>query len=168
MRIAAAWLLLLIVLSNWIGGLLCFEVSYYIEIRREMNALEQEIAEEVSRQTGAESLVRIEPATVPRGHIYSDFFLFSKETDEGQTVYYTLEKESQVTDYEQVTHQQENPVSDTEQAILFKSLFQEFVMPQPELPVAFVKIPDQSCFYFTDRQPQPFLTVSTPPPDSQA
>lgn len=168
MRIATAWLLLLVVLSNWIGALLCFEVSYYIEIRREMNALEQAIAEEVSEQTGTESLVKIESAAVPRGHIYSDFFLFSKETEDGQTVYYTLEKESQSADYKQVTHKQNNPVSDSEQAILFKSLFQEFVMPQPELPVALVEIPGQSCFCFTDRQPQPYLSVSTPPPDLQA
>lgn len=168
MRMASAWLLLLVVLSNWIGGLLCFEVSYYIEIRREMNALEQAIAEEVSRQTGAESLVRIESAAVPRGHVYSDFFLFSQEMNDGETIYYTLEKGSQITEYEWITNRENNPASDSEQAILFKSLFQEFVMPQPELPVALVEIPDPSCFYFTDRQPQPFLSVSTPPPDLRA
>lgn len=168
MRIAAAWLLLLVLLSNWIGGLLCFEVGYYIETRREMNALEQAIAEEVSQQTGAESSVKIESAAVPRGHIYSDFFLFSKEMNDGQTVYYTLEKESQVIDYKQVMYEQKNPVSDSEQAILFKSLFQEFVMPHPELSVTLVEIPDQACFFFTDRQPQPYLGVSTPPPDLRA
>ncbi len=167
MRIASAWLLLLVVLSNWIGGLLCFEMSYYIEIQRDMNALEQAIAAEINRQTGTESSVQLETATIPRGNIYSDFFLFSQAINDGQTIYYTLENSSQIIDYEQITLPQENPVSDSEQAVLFKSLFQEFVMPLEALSVALVEIPDQSSFYFADRQPQPYFTILTPPPDLQ-
>ncbi|MDX1941368.1 MAG: hypothetical protein SFU99_12500 [Saprospiraceae bacterium] len=165
MRMIKAWLLLVVLLSNWVGGLLCFEMNYYIEIRRDMNALEQAIAAGVTEKTGIESTVKIEEAAVPRGHIYSDFFLFSEEMDNGETVYYTIENDAKSTDIQQVTHREKNPVSDSEKAMLFKSLFQEFVVSNSTLTNISVAIIKENCFYFNSYQPQPYLSILTPPPN---
>lgn len=160
-----AWLLLVVLLSNWVGGLLCFEVSYFIEIQRDMNVLERAIAAEVTEKTGIESTVKIEEAAVPRGHIYSDFFLFSEEMENGETVYYTIENDAKSTDIQQITHREENPVSDSEKAMLFKSLFQEYVVSNSILANVPLEIMNENCFYFNSYQPQPYLSILTPPPN---
>ncbi|MBK7872014.1 MAG: hypothetical protein IPJ74_15735 [Saprospiraceae bacterium] len=165
MRMIKAWLLLVVLLSNWVGGLLCFEVSYFIEIHRDMNVLERAIAAEVTEKTGIESTVKIEEAAVPRGHIYSDFFLFSEEMENGETVYYTIENDAKSTDIQQITHREENPVSDSEKAMLFKSLFQEYVVSNSILANVPLEIMNENCFYFNSYQPQPYLSILTPPPN---
>ncbi len=167
MKKVKAWLLLALLLSHWIGCLLCFEIKYYVEIQHDMNALEQVIAAEVTQTTGVESSIRIEDTAIPRGNIYSDFFLFSKEMDNGKIVYYTIENNAESFDIQQITHCNNSPISDAEKVMLFKSLFQEFVMPQPISNSASTRTFDQVCFRINECKPQSYLLVTTPPPDAR-
>lgn len=81
MKIAYAWLLLVLVLSNWVGGFVYFEISYLVEIRHEMNAAEQAIAEAVQQEIGAESVVKVldEQQVLPKGNVYGDFAFATNE-----------------------------------------------------------------------------------------
>ncbi|HMO38880.1 MAG TPA: hypothetical protein PKC76_05140 [Saprospiraceae bacterium] len=165
MKIAQAWLLLFVLMSNWIGGLLCFEASYYIESRREMSAQEKEIAAAIQQQTGVVNSVRIEEEIIPRGHIYSDFFLFSTEIEQDQTIYYTLETEAQATSLEKMTEPQERPLSDNEKSLLLKSLSYEFIMTHPNILPFFEASTERTPMLvaFCLSQCEPALL--TPPPD---
>ncbi len=165
MRIAQAWLLLFVLMSNWIGGLLCFEASYYIESRREMSAQEKVIAAAIQQQIGVVNSVRIEEEVIPRGHIYSDFFLFSTETEQGQTIYYTLETEAQATSLEKMTEPQEQPPSDTKRALLLKNLWQEFVVASPGVPSLPMAVVENTAFFVASWLQQYSPALLTPPPD---
>lgn len=169
MRIGFAWILLLLTLSSWIGGLLCFEIRYYIDLQRSMNKLEQVISEQVKQEIGTESTIRIidNQNHIPRGYVYGDWFVFSSELEDGNTVYYTIENESQKSDYQIVELPKENPVSDSNQAILFKSLIQEFVMPIAMEILSTSNITNHSSFFYLIRTAQCWIITTTPPPDLQ-
>ncbi len=81
-------------MAQWVGGHLCLEVSYWIEVQRQMSAQEQVLAEIVQQKTGIESAVRIllEGELMPRGNFYGDF-VFSKKI-ETKTIYYTVENQT--------------------------------------------------------------------------
>lgn len=135
MKIFYAWLLLSISTVQWIGSHLCFEVSYLVKTERRMSEAEAAIAEELAAETGLDTKVKIlDPdRLVPRGHVYGDFFAFSKNHGD-TTVYYAMEKDTSSVSYDQVSShtvpQQENPGK----TALLKSLFQEFTLPSTALP----------------------------------
>ena len=95
MRPFYAWLLLTAICLQWIGGSYCLKVGYTIEIERNMNQTEVQIAESVKAQLGVEAQVRQLSADdiALQAKAYSSFFAFSEEVD-GETVYYTLEKDA--------------------------------------------------------------------------
>lgn len=161
-----AWLLLTVSTCQWIGGHICFEVSFFIEIEHRMDEEERAIAEAVKEETGVEAAVHIldEEQLAPRGHIYSDFFAFSKEI-EGRTIYFSVEDYSSVVAYEEVTTHQQPRQQDEEKMTLLKSLFQDFTIPETGLPAARTGEYFPASFQSPGFHRQFFISNFTPPPD---
>lgn len=163
MKMASPWFLLAIVLFQWIGGVLIFQVSHYVEVRRQMNATEQVIAERVKEKTGASGWVKIrhEDSLLRKGAIYQDF-VFSEEIN-GETIYYEWADESEAVSIEKVTRHH-TPVSSTGKALLAKSIVQECIVAEVigQSPNTPLRGPLCAC------EPQgiasPFLAIPTPPP----
>lgn len=163
MRIAYAWLLLVITLSNWIGGFLYMEVSRYVEVRHEMNTIEQSIANLVEQSIGAESAVKVlDQQPRLKGDVYGDAS-FATEV-RGQTIYYTLIDNT--ADLQKVTesNSMSNP-SDVDHTALIKSLLQEFEVTKPDYPISSVLTPSQTNFHFTYTEKQVVTSILTPPPN---
>lgn len=162
-RHAAAWFLLFVVLSQWIGGVFCFQVSYYYQVKRHMNTLEQFIAKRLEDRTGIAGDVKMlnENALLPKGAFYKDF-IFSEEVG-GKTVYFELED---AVDLEKVTHKHE-PVSTSGKAMLFKSLIQESIITAPSSNTYHpLFISSAKAEYTGNTTPRaPVRSVPTPPPD---
>lgn len=164
MRIAYAWLLLVLVLSNGIGGFLCFEIRQLVEIQHEMNAAEQTIAQQFQKETGSESVVKMldEKQVIPKGNVYGDF-AFATEVN-GETVYYTLLDDS--TDVQAVTQTTKMPTSSNDdRALLLKSLFAEFEVTQPNYFSSSVLTPFQTIFYLPQSPSKAHINILTPPPN---
>lgn len=162
MKHASAWFLLLVVLFQWIGGVFCFQVSYYYQVRRQMNALEQLIAKRLEERTGIAGEVKMlnKNALLPKGAFYNDF-IFSEEVG-GQTVYFELEN---AVSLEKVTHQH-TPVSESGKALLIKSLIQESVLTDPSnntFNPCFISSVQN--WYAATTPVAPVLAVPTPPPN---
>lgn len=163
MRIACAWLLLVLTLSNWIGGFLCFEMSCYLQAHHEMNALEQSIADNVQREIGTKSTVKmLQQQARLKGDVYGDV-AFAEEIN-GETVFYTfLDQSSQ---YEKVNQSTETPTSsDNHHALLLKSLLQEFEVTQPNYLLSSALTPVQTNFLYTGLTGYSFNRIFTPPPN---
>ena len=166
MRITSAWFLLSLSVAQWVGGHLCFEVSYFIEIQRQMSASEKALAAIVAQETGIESAVRVleEAEVVPRGNFYGDF-IFSKETEK-EKIFYVVEDQSDLVNYKVVanTPKQEDPDSNSNQTTLLKGLFKEFMMPESELPLAPDARHSEPVFHFTAPCSFAFAPVHIHPP----
>lgn len=163
MRIAYAWLLLVITLSNWIGGFLYVEISEYIEVKHQMNAVEQMLALQVQQSIGTESTVKmLDPQPRLKGDVYGDG-AFATEID-GENVFYTLLDRE--TDLQKVTTSHSNPShSDSKHTILIKSLFCEFEVLKPDFLLSSVLTPSQTTFYILAFENLGFPTILTPPPN---
>ena len=165
MRIASAWFLLSLSLAQWVGGHLCFEVRYFVEVQRQMNEAEKALAAAVTHETGVESAVRVldEADVTPRGNFYGDF-VFSKATEE-ETIFYVVEDQSELTTLKAVsTQQQDQPTSDTDQANLLKGLFKDFMIPESALPLAPASRQADSVFQFAAPCSFAFTSRITHPP----
>jgi len=165
MRIASAWFLLSLSLAQWVGGHLCFEVSYFVEIQREMNAAEAALAAAVTQKTGVESAVRVleEAEVTPRGNFYGDF-VFAQATEE-ETIFYVVENESDLTTVKAVAAPgKDQPTSDTNQANLLKGLFKDFMIPESALPLAPASRQADSVFQFAAPCSLAFTPRITHPP----
>ena len=151
---------------QWIGGHICFEVSYFIEIEHRMDEAEKALAEAVKEETGVETDVAIigEEQLIPRGNIYSGFFAFSENQGE-ETVYFTLSNESSSIRYEQVTQPQQSQNQQDEKAAQLSSLHQDFTIPVNEFPVAKTTVKQLGIFQFAEFSSQIFISLLTPPPD---
>ncbi|HMN90344.1 MAG TPA: hypothetical protein PKD70_05790 [Saprospiraceae bacterium] len=169
MRIIGAWLLLSITLFHWIGGLLCFEMIYHIEMRHNMNALEQTIADAVQACIDAETTVKVLDAgtVLPKGYVYGNYFAFSEEV-EGQTVFYTLLEQTDAITYEKVSVPPSASLTDREQALLIKSLLYEFVVADLWCSDAALQLSHTDCFLPINTLPLMERPIPTPPPDSFA
>jgi len=136
MKIASAWFLLVLSAAQWVGGHVCLEVSYWVEIQRQMSAQEQALAEIVHQKTGIASAVRVlsEDELMPRGNFYGDF-VFSKKND-SKTIYYTVENQTDSIVYEALsqTPGQKTPTSNGPSEKLLKGLFKVFEMPETQWP----------------------------------
>jgi hypothetical protein len=165
MRVVYAWFLLLVSVSNWIGGHLCFGVSYYVEIQHEMDAAERAIAEELKSEVGIDGFVKIldEEDLSPRGKFY-DAFSFSKELN-GETVFYTVADESKAVTYEKVNGGQQTPPQHDSKTVLLKSLFKEFPVQAPDLKIPETTSQLISLFHHLDCRSQVIIAIPSPPPD---
>ncbi len=149
---ASAWFLLSLSVAQWVGGHLCFEVSYFMEVHRQMNAAEKMLAAEVKEETGIErTTVRVlqEDEVTPRGNFYGDF-VFSQQTEE-ETVYYVVGDETDVTTYQVVSNapDQNDDATNSNHINLLKGLFKEFMIPESGMLDAIsLKQPD-SVFQFS-------------------
>ncbi len=132
MKITSAWFLLALSAAQWVGGHLCLEVNYWIEIQRQMSVQEQALADIVQQKTGIESVVRVlsEAELMPRGNFYGDF-IFSNKT-EIKTIYYTVDNQTYSTVYTTLAQapDQKNPISDGPSEKLLKGLFKVFEIPE--------------------------------------
>ena len=165
MRIASAWFLLSLSLAQWVGGHLCIEVRYLVEIQRQMNAAEMALAASVKQETGIESAVRVLDKTevTPRGNFYGDF-VFSKATEE-ETIYYVVEDQSDLTAIKAVsTPGEDHPTNDSNQANLLKGLFKDFMIPESALPVAPAIRQADSVFQYAAPRSFAFTPVFIHPP----
>jgi hypothetical protein len=169
MRIIGAWLLLFITLSHWIGSLFCFEIIYYIEIRHNMNALEQTIADALQACIDAETTVKVLDAdtVLPKGYVYGNYFAFSEEV-EGQRVFYTLVEQTDAITYEKVSAPPSASLTDREQALLIKSLLYEFVVADLWCANTALQLSHTDCFLPINALPLMERSIPTPPPDSFA
>ncbi|MEZ4958678.1 MAG: hypothetical protein R2830_02550 [Saprospiraceae bacterium] len=166
MRKFYAWLLLTVSTFQWIGGHICLEVSYFMEVEHTMDEVERAIAQEVTEETGVETNVKIihGDEITPRGHIYSDFFAFSKNVGD-ETVFYTIEGDPGPITYEQVTTHQQPQGDEDRQASLLKSLYQDFTLPLQALSINCNKGLTISNFQLREILPSFLPTILTPPPD---
>lgn len=166
MRIASAWFLLFISVAQWVGGHLCFEVNYLIEIQRQMNDAELALANEVRKETGINSAVRIlsEDEITPRGNFYGDF-VFSK-SDEVEKTFYVVENQTELTTQKVIsnTPDQKESNADSRQAKHLKSLFQEFMMPETEALATPLASSIDLVFHYTAPCSFPFSPVFIHPP----
>jgi|GEM_PF-2035481 len=164
MRIACAWLLLVGTLSNWVGGFLCFEISRYIEVRHEMNAIEQDIAAAVEQQIGTKSAVKmLDDQPRLKGDVYGDA-AFATEIA-GESVHYTLIDEAQAVDYKEVTQAANTSSSDENHSTLLKSLFQEFEIIEYSFILSSALTPYISNFYFHFSTASSHTSILLPPPN---
>ena len=163
MRIACAWLLLVLTLSNWVGGFLCFEMSCYLKAQHKMNALEQSIADNVQRVIGTESTVKmLQQQARLKGDVYGDVAFAEKIN--GETIFYTFLDQS--VQYEKVNQGRETPASsDSHHALLLKSLLQEFEVMSSDFLLSSALTPTQSNFLYTGLTGHSFSRVLTPPPN---
>ncbi|NUN99121.1 MAG: hypothetical protein HUU01_00760 [Saprospiraceae bacterium] len=148
-KVASAWFLLSLSLAQWVGGHLCIEVRYFVEIQRQMSAAEKALAQVVEQETGIESAVRVldETEITPRGNFYGDFVF--TQASEKETVFYVVEDQSDLTTLKSVSEpQDDHPASNSDKANLLKGLFKEFMIPESALPSAPADRQADSVFHF--------------------
>jgi len=167
MKIISAWFLLFISTAHWVGGCLCFEVSYLMEVRREMSETEMGIAESLEEDLGIEGPIRImeKSEMTLRGNFYNDF-VFSKEMD-SSTVYYTIEYPAKTLTYEQIAYQQPHKPdqNSSDKSTLLKSLFTDFIFPSPVFPSVSGEIWTTHTFHVAENHGTVFNPIISPPPD---
>ena len=96
LRSIGAWLLILLIVVQWIGGRVFINVVYTARIEHLMNAKETAIAQKLKAEIGITANIKIQDKKdlkVVQGMGYGAPFLFSEETD-GETQYYTVDAKS--------------------------------------------------------------------------
>jgi|APTNR8051073442_1049403.scaffolds.fasta_scaffold01277_8 hypothetical protein len=151
MKMTSSWFLLALSMTQWVGGHVCLEISYWIEIQRQMSAQEQALAAIVQQKTGIESAVRVlsEDELMPRGNFYGDFVFLEKT--EAKTIYYTVENQSYSTVYKALSqaHDQKTPISNGPSEKLLKGLFKVFEMQDTQWPALFFQKRLTPAFQYT-------------------
>ena len=131
MKKCYACLLLLVSTTQWVGGYICFEVAYWVELEVKMSEPEQEISAAIYEETGIETSVNILPKGQRHrvGADYANYFVFSEENDTG-TVSYTIDFAPRTVTWEQVSGQlpvDHHGDDGTPSTSLLKLLFSEFL-----------------------------------------
>lgn len=169
MRKFYAWLLLIVSTAQWIGGHICFEVQYFIEVPQEISATEQTISQDIFEETGVETTVSVLPDSqhVRWGTDYGNYFEYSK-TDSTGTVYFTIDYAPRSTVWEDVAvkmpiHQNKDSGAN---ASILKYLLAEFIFPSNDLPSGRVSDLVATNFMETQLGEQPRPSPISPPPDS--
>jgi len=96
LRTGSAWLLLLLIVAQWVAGRVFINVVYTARIEHMMDARETSIAQKMKAEIGVTANVQIqdkENLEVIQGMGYGAPFLFSEESD-GETHYYTVDSKS--------------------------------------------------------------------------
>jgi len=166
MKITSAWFLLALSVAQWVGGHVCLEVNYWIEVQRQMSIEEIALAKLVQQKTGIESVVRVllEDELMPRGNFYGDF-VFSKK-NELKTIYYTVEHQTDSTFYKSLaqTPDQKNPASNGPSENLLKGLFKVFEIPETQYFALWVQKRIASTFQVATPSSFLFKTLFLHPP----
>ncbi|MDX1907322.1 MAG: hypothetical protein SF053_09835 [Bacteroidia bacterium] len=166
MRKTKAYILLAILLISWTERFIILEETEYVEIRHQMNILEQRIAAEVAQSIGVHTLVQLMPTPEfpVRGMVYGDQG-FSIELD-GQVYYYSLLDEAHSTSLQAITRAK--PVTSEEQEremILIKKLTSEHVPPAHPLLQEVNRTTSPAVWHSPDMFQDLILPVPVPPPD---
>lgn len=96
LRTGSAWLLLLLIVAQWVAGRVFINVVYTARIEHMMDARETSIAQKLKAEIGVTANVQIQDKDkiqVIQGMGYGAPFLFSEESD-GETHYYTVDSKS--------------------------------------------------------------------------
>lgn len=131
-----AWLLLIVSTVQWIGGHICYEVAYLVEVEQVMSEPEQAISNEIFEETGVAAGVNILPEGqhLRTGADYGNYFAFSKSDSTG-TVFYTIDFAPRTVTWEQVAgHLPQKEQDDAPNTSILKLLFSEFLFLHNELP----------------------------------
>lgn len=134
MRKCYAWLLLFVTTTQWVGGHLCFEVSYLMAEEQVMSEPEQALSDEIYEETGLEANVNILPEGQRHrvGLDYGNYFAFEKTDSTGSSVAFTIDYGPRSVTWEQVAGQL--PVKQQDDANLMalaKFLFGAFFFEPP-------------------------------------
>ncbi len=169
MRKFYAWLLLVVSTAQWVGGHICFEVHYFLEVPQEISAAEQTISQDILEETGVETTVSVLPDTqhVRWGTDYGNYFAFSK-TDSTGTVFFTIDYAPRTTVWEDVAVKipaQQNKDDAANNSVL-KQLFAEFLFPSAELPAGIKDDLVATNFQETQLGEQLRPSPLSPPPDN--
>lgn len=168
MRRFYAWLLLVVSTAQWIGGHICFEVQYFMEVPQEMSVAEQTISKDIFEETGVETTVTVVPDhhRVRWGADYANYFTFSK-TDSTGAVYFTIDYAPRTTilaDFADPAPTKSQGDSTPKNSVL-KQLFAEFLFPSAELPTCGVADLTVTNFQLTQLGEQLRPSPLSPPPD---
>ena len=128
MRTLFAWALLSCICSQWVVGAYYLKSEYAVRVSHQMTAAEAAIGAAVAEELGLEVKVRLlDAAEVARRALgYNGFFAFSREVD-GQTVYYTLERDSvEVVDHVYRADRLPNPDAPLPTTLDWQRLFPQF------------------------------------------
>lgn len=96
LRTGSAWLLLLLIVTQWVAGRVFINVVYTARIEHMMDARETSIAQKWKAEIGVTANVQIQDKDkiqIIQGMGYGAPFLFSEESD-GETHYYTVDSKS--------------------------------------------------------------------------
>ncbi|WP_148270550.1 hypothetical protein [Haliscomenobacter hydrossis] len=96
LRPFGAWLLVLLIFTQWVGGHVFINVVYTARIESIMNEKESAIAQKLKAEIGVTAHITIqkkEDLNVIQGMGYGAPFLFSEE-ENGETSYYTVDPKS--------------------------------------------------------------------------
>ncbi|MCC6723833.1 MAG: hypothetical protein IT258_04945 [Saprospiraceae bacterium] len=167
MKKCYAWLLLLITTVQWVGGHLCYEISYFVEEERVMDQPERTISEEIYEETGLEAYVEILPQGQRHkwGLDYGNYFAYEKKDSTG-TVAYMIDFGPRSVTWEQVAGP--NPANQTDDAnsmALAKFLFGAFFFEPTSHLYAQKKSQPDSNFSLSTLNGRMSTTPTSPPPD---
>lgn len=162
-----AWLLLVVSTVQWIGGHICFEVAYLMEVEVGMSEPEQAISSELFEETGIEAAVNILPEgnQVRTGADYGNYFAFSK-TDSTGTVYFTIDYAPRTATWEQVAgHLPLDDESKAPKPLLVQWLFTAFFYQSLEFPQTIDSALALNQFHVDKMNGRSANSPITPPPD---
>jgi len=131
-----AWLLILLIAIQWVGGYVSVKVIHSIELERQMDRLEQRVAEALQAEAGIQAHVKIleEEELAPRGVGYGNFFPIMHEVDSA-TVYYVIQTDSTtVIDHEYILGNASKQAND--KFALIEQLFSTFMLEKGGIEIA--------------------------------
>lgn len=165
-----AWILNLLILSNWAGGCwCCLEVTYQVRTLHRMNEQEVSIASDLSRQFGIISQVKVsETRQSYLAGVYNSSFLFSQQTA-GDTVFYQLVTSGKSETCDTMIIPPMGPGNEKDPySVRLHNFFKDFIFW--ELPVrSFGVAPSRSGLFFVSVPCQPLpADILHPPPDRLA
>lgn len=163
-----AWLLLLAISIQWVGGAIYVRLSYTALIESEMNQAETELAEIVAQEYGVRTSVRILDEAAQESLLSTGYgapFIFSHR-DEDSTDYFTVERPSaEVVIYDYLLNGPERH-QDADMALLsLNQLFSPYIINKAVTPKPVGAARHTAGnFAYQALQDLFYLSIPTPPP----
>jgi hypothetical protein len=167
MRIAAAYGLLFVILSGWIGSYWrCGEATYRLRLLHRMNAHEAAVSQQLEQWLTGFKLVKVvDSADFPvRGYFYSGDAVFSMEM-EGDTVHFFLVDEAKAINYEPEYQRPDHASDNNPPLINLNDFFKYYLLPKTTLSAFVPKQISERLYASTVMYCSPFIAVPEPPPD---
>lgn len=165
MRAPLAWLLIVILSTHWMGGYLCFQLEYLVEVKNSMSSVEKMISEVLAEEMGAGIHVDIvdEQQLENANFGYSGRFIFSEEIN-GQVYHFEIISDPVDLSYQKQSYSQsQQPGGDHDKAIAFEWRFSKFTLQDLAFPSSVGEVGNRN-YYHQDNHPISSPSVPTPPP----